>query len=66
MINISKANQNRKFNSYNLRHGTQGWYLNGIRTADNFPIWFTVASSTNREELIVWADMNNIKIDYES
>ena len=66
MVNIYKVNQNFKFNSYNLRHGIRGWYLNGIRTYDNIPIWCTIASSSNKEELLVWADMNNIKIDYES
>ena len=66
MVDIYKVNQNFKFNSYNLHYGTRVWYLNGIRTYDNIPIWFTVASSSSREELLVWADMNSIKIDYES
>lgn len=61
-----KEIQNFKFNSYNLYHGTRMWYLNGIRTYDNIPTWFTVASSSSREELLVWADINGIKIDYES
>ena len=67
MVDIYKVNQNVMFNSYNLHRGTRAWYLNGIRTYDNIPIWFTIASSSSsKEELLVWADMNNIKIDYES
>lgn len=66
MVDIFKVNQNVTFNSYNLYNGTRVWYLNGIRTYDNIPIWFTIAFSSNKEELLVWADMNNIKIDYES
>lgn len=66
MVDIYKEIQNFKFNSYNLYCGTRAWYLNGIRTYDNIPIWFTVASSSSREELLVWADINSIKIDYES
>lgn len=63
MIDIYKVNQNFKFNSYNLHNETRVWYLNGIRTYHNISIWFTIASSSNKEELIVWADMNNIKIE---
>ena len=67
MVDIYKVNQNFKFNSYNLRHGTRVWYLNGTRIYDNnIPVWFTVASSSSKEELLVWADINSIKIDYES
>ena len=66
MVDIYKVNQNVTFNSYNLYHGIRAWYLNGIRTYDNIPTWFTVASSSSREELLVWADINSIKIDYES
>jgi len=66
MIDIYKVNQNVIFNSCNLHHGTRAWYLNGIKTYNNIPIWFTIASSSNKEELLVWADMNNIKIDFES
>lgn len=66
MIDIYKVNQNVTFNSYNLYNGTRAWYLNGIKTYDNIPILWTIASSSSREELLVWADMNNIKIDYES
>ena len=66
MIDIYKVNQNVTFNSYNLYKGTRAWYLNGIKIYNNILILWTIASSSSREELLVWADMNNIKIDYES
>ena len=44
------------------------WFLSGVKTyhvalKEDVSIQYTIAVSDNKEELIVWADMNNIKIE---
>ena len=49
------------------------WFLSGVKTyhlatyhvalKEDVSIRYTIAVSDNKEELIVWADMNNIKIE---
>lgn len=39
------------------------WQICGTRFYKGTPITYTIASSWSKEELLVWADMNNIKIE---
>lgn len=39
------------------------WHLEGIKFYNDVPIRWTIASSESKEELLVWTDMNNIKVE---
>ena len=64
-MDIYNVNPDTLFTSYVLRHEARTWYLNGVKTYSSIPIEWTLVSGHDKEELLVWADMNNIKIDYE-
>jgi len=54
----------RKLRDFKLRQTHDMWWqICGTRFYKGTPIVYTIAASRNKEELIVWADMNNIKIE---
>ena len=66
---LAPNSDTRKLKDFKLRRARDSkdqdlwWQLCGTRFWSGTPITYTIAASWNKEELIVWADMNNIKIE---
>lgn len=62
-INVHKLRDFKLRQAHDSKKRDLWWQICGTRLYKGTPIIYTIADSWNKEELIVWADMNNIKIE---